>query len=67
MESIKVKDLMVPVDTYITISEDATIYEAVASLRRRFRNMRLRAVHSGRFWFVTNKETSRVNWGKSTF
>jgi CBS domain-containing protein len=33
MESIKVKDLMVPVDEYITISEDDTIYEAVAGLR----------------------------------
>lgn len=32
MESIKVKDMMVPLDKYLTISEDATLFEAVLAL-----------------------------------
>jgi len=32
MESIKVKDLMVPLDQYVCVSEDATLYEAVVAL-----------------------------------
>jgi CBS domain-containing protein len=32
METVKVKDLMVPLDQYNTISKDATLYEAVMAL-----------------------------------
>jgi len=32
MEAIKVKDLMVPLDQYVCVSEDATLYEAVVQL-----------------------------------
>ncbi len=32
MEAMKVKDLMVPVEEYVVISEDATIFEAVCAL-----------------------------------
>ena len=34
MESIRVKDLMVPVEEYVTISETATLYEAVIKLEQ---------------------------------
>jgi len=34
MEAIKVKDLMVPLDKYLTISEDATLFEAVLALEQ---------------------------------
>lgn len=32
MEAIKVKDLMAPLDKYVCVSEDATLYEAVVAL-----------------------------------
>lgn len=32
MEAIKVKDLMVPLDQYTSVSQDATLYEAVVAL-----------------------------------
>ena len=32
MEKIKVRDLMVPLDQYVCVSEDATLYEAVVEL-----------------------------------
>ncbi|MCX5874191.1 MAG: CBS domain-containing protein [Deltaproteobacteria bacterium] len=32
MESMRVKDIMVPVEQYVTISEEATLYEAVVKL-----------------------------------
>lgn len=32
METIKVKELMVPLDQYVCVSEEATLYEAVVSL-----------------------------------
>src|SRR4030042_2861286 len=32
MEAIKVKDLMVPLDQYVCVAEDATLYEAVVAL-----------------------------------
>lgn len=32
MEAIKVKDLMVPLDQYVCVFEDATLYEAVVAL-----------------------------------
>ena len=32
MKSMKVKDLMVPLDEYATVSEEATLYEAVLAL-----------------------------------
>jgi len=32
MEAIKVKDLMVPLDQYVCISQDATLFEAVVAL-----------------------------------
>jgi predicted transcriptional regulator len=32
METIKVKDLMVPLDQYVRVSQDATLYEAVVTL-----------------------------------
>ena len=32
MEAIKVKDLMVPLDQYVCVSEDATLFEAVVAL-----------------------------------
>jgi hypothetical protein len=34
METIKVKDLMVPNSEYICVSEDATLYEAVVAWKR---------------------------------
>lgn len=34
MESIKVKDLMVPLDEYGTVSQDARLYEAVLALEK---------------------------------
>jgi len=34
MKSYTVKDLMVPLSEYATVSEDATLYEAVLSLER---------------------------------
>lgn len=34
METIKVKDIMVPLDKYLTISEDATLFEAVLALEQ---------------------------------
>lgn len=34
METTRVKDLMVPLSEYATVSEDATLYEAVAALKR---------------------------------
>ncbi len=34
MENIRVKDLMVPVEGYVTISETATLYEAVIKLEQ---------------------------------
>ncbi len=34
MKSYSVKDLMVPLSEYATVSEDATLYEAVLSLER---------------------------------
>jgi CBS domain-containing protein len=34
MQSIKVKDLMVPLDEYATVDEDATLYEAVIALEK---------------------------------
>jgi CBS domain-containing protein len=34
MEKIKVKDLMVPVDQYVCVSEDDTLYEAVVELEQ---------------------------------
>ncbi len=34
MENIRVKDLMVPVEKYVTISETATLYEAVIRLEQ---------------------------------
>ncbi len=33
MQSILVKDLMVPLEDYVTVSEDATLYEAVRALK----------------------------------
>ena len=32
METIKVKDLMVPLEQYVCVSEQATLYEAVVAL-----------------------------------
>jgi CBS domain-containing protein len=32
MEAIKVRDLMVPIDQYVCVSEDAALYEAVVAL-----------------------------------
>jgi CBS domain-containing protein len=32
MESVKVKDLMVPIENYATVSQEATLYEAVLAL-----------------------------------
>ena len=32
METIKVKDLMVPLEQYVCVSEEATLYEAVVAL-----------------------------------
>jgi len=34
METTKVKDLMVPLDQYVCVSEDATLYEAVIALEQ---------------------------------
>jgi CBS domain-containing protein len=45
MESVKVTDLMVPLEEYATVSEDATLYEAVLALeeaQRRFDQNRYR-------------------------
>lgn len=43
MEATKVKNLMVPVDEYITISEDATLYEAVLALEEACGNYETRS------------------------
>ena len=34
MEQMKVKDLMVPIEEYATVSQDATLFEAVQALER---------------------------------
>ena len=34
MDDYRVKDLMVPLSEYATVSEDATLYEAVAELEK---------------------------------
>jgi hypothetical protein len=40
MKSYSVKDLMVPLSEYATVSEDATLYEAVLSLEEARKNSR---------------------------
>jgi len=34
MEIIAVEDLMVPIEEYVTVNEDATLYEAVKTLEK---------------------------------
>ena len=34
MDILKVKDLMVPLDEYVTVSDDATLYDAVVALEK---------------------------------
>ena len=34
MDTSKIKDLMVPLDEYVTVSQDATLYEAVLALEK---------------------------------
>jgi CBS domain-containing protein len=38
MESIKVKEMMIPLEDYATVSEDATLYEAVRALEEAQKN-----------------------------
>ena len=38
MESILVKEMMVPLEDYATVSEDATLYEAVRALEEAQKN-----------------------------
>jgi len=40
MKSCKVKELMVPLEDYATVSEDATLYEAVLSLEKTPKNFK---------------------------
>ena len=57
METIKVKDLMVPLDQYVCVSEDATLYEAVVALEEAQARNASRVILTGRFSFATKTTT----------
>ena len=61
METVKVKDLMVPLDEYATVDEDATLYEAVMALEKAHEELdRTRYTYLHRAILVLNKDRKVV-------
>ena len=53
MKSYSVKDLMVPLSEYATVSEDATLYEAVLSLeeaQEKFEDIKMPSNNHSLIW-----------------
>ena len=61
MESIRVKDLMVPVEEYVTISETATLYEAVIKLEQAERDYEARKCPHRAFGLGRFRRDNREN------
>ena len=57
METIKVKDLMVPLEQYVCVSEEATLYEAVVALEAAQARNASVVTRTGRFSFATRTTT----------